>query len=65
MIINRFSSTMLLFLIALSGYLAYQIMSPFFTAIAWAIVFSIVFYFDIFRHIEDKQDEAHQSVGRN
>jgi hypothetical protein len=56
---------MLLFLIAQSGYLAYQIMSPFFTAIAWAVVFSIVFYFDIFRHIEDKQDEALQSVGRN
>jgi predicted PurR-regulated permease PerM len=34
----------MLFLIALLGYLAYQIMSPFFTAIAWAIVFSIVFY---------------------
>jgi predicted PurR-regulated permease PerM len=43
-IINRFSSTMLLFLILILGYLVYQIMSPFLTAIAWAIVFSIIFY---------------------
>jgi len=35
---------MILFLTALLGYLAYQIMSPFLTAIAWAMVFSIVFY---------------------
>lgn len=35
---------MLLFLIALLGYLAYQIMSPFLTAVAWAMVFAIVFY---------------------
>ena len=35
---------MLLFLLALLGYLTYEIMSPFFTAIAWAVVFSIVFY---------------------
>ncbi len=44
MTINRFSSTTVLFLIALLGYFAYRIMSPFLTAIAWAIVFSIVFY---------------------
>lgn len=35
---------MLLFLIAVLGYLAYQIISPFLTAVAWAMVFSIVFY---------------------
>lgn len=35
---------MLLFLIAVLGYLAYQILSPFLTAVAWAMVFSIVFY---------------------
>lgn len=35
---------MLLFLIAVLGYLAYQIISPFLTAAAWAMVFSIVFY---------------------
>ncbi len=35
---------MLLFLIALLGYLAYQIISPFLTAVAWAMVFAIVFY---------------------
>ena len=44
MTINRFSSTTVLFLIALLGYFAYRVMSPFLTAIAWAIVFSIVFY---------------------
>jgi predicted PurR-regulated permease PerM len=35
---------MLLFLIALLGYLAYQIISPFLAAIGWAVVLSIVFY---------------------
>jgi len=35
---------MLLFLIAVLGYLAYQIVSPFLTAAAWAMVFAIVFY---------------------
>jgi predicted PurR-regulated permease PerM len=35
---------MLLFLIAVLGYLAYQIISPFLTAAAWAMVFAIVFY---------------------
>jgi predicted PurR-regulated permease PerM len=35
---------MFLFLIAVLGYLTYQIMSPFLTAIIWAIVLSIVFY---------------------
>lgn len=35
---------MLLFMIAVLGYLAYQIISPFLTAVAWAMVFTIVFY---------------------
>ncbi len=35
---------MLLFIIAVLGYLAYQILSPFLTAVAWAMVFAIVFY---------------------
>jgi predicted PurR-regulated permease PerM len=35
---------MFLFLIVVLGYLTYQIMSPFLTAIIWAIVLSIVFY---------------------
>jgi len=41
---HRFSTPMLLFLIAVLGYLAYQIVSPFLTAAAWAMVFAIVFY---------------------
>ena len=35
---------MLLFLLAVLGYLTYEIMRPFFNAIGWAVVFSIVFY---------------------
>jgi len=35
---------MLLVILALLGYLSYQIISPFLTPIAWAIVFSVVFY---------------------
>lgn len=35
---------MLLFIVAVLGYLAYQIISPFLTAAAWAMVFAIVFY---------------------
>ncbi len=35
---------MILFLTALLGFLAYRIISPFLTAIAWAMVFSIIFY---------------------
>lgn len=35
---------MLLFIIAVLGYLSYQIISPFLTATAWAMVFAIVFY---------------------
>lgn len=41
---NRFYSVTLLFILLLLGYLSYRIMSPFFTVIAWAVVFSIVFY---------------------
>lgn len=41
---NRFYSSMLFFLLVVLGYLTYQIMSPFLTAIAWAVVFSILFY---------------------
>ncbi len=41
---SRFYSIMLIFLLVLLGYLTYKIMSPFLIAIAWAIVFSIIFY---------------------
>jgi predicted PurR-regulated permease PerM len=41
---NRFYFLMVLFLLAVLGYLTYQIMSPFFAPLAWAAVFSIVLY---------------------
>ena len=41
---TRFYSVMLLAILSLLGYLSYQIISPFLVSIAWAIVFSIVFY---------------------
>ena len=41
---DRFYVVTLLFLLGTLGYLTYEIMSPFFTAIAWSIVISIVFY---------------------
>ena len=41
---NRFYSVMLLAILTLLGYLSYQIISPFLVPIAWAIVFSVVFY---------------------
>lgn len=41
---NRFYYLLLLSLLSLLGYLTYKIMSPFFTAIAWAVVFSIIFF---------------------
>jgi predicted PurR-regulated permease PerM len=44
MITNRFYYSMLIFFLILLGYLTYKILSPFLTAIAWSIVFSIVFY---------------------
>jgi predicted PurR-regulated permease PerM len=48
---------MLLVILTLLGYLSYQIISPFLTPIAWAIVFSVVFYpvyAFICRHIKVK-----------
>ena len=44
MIEKRFSSFALLAIALLLGYLTYLIFKPFLTSIAWAIVFSIVFY---------------------
>jgi predicted PurR-regulated permease PerM len=41
---NRFYSLMLFSILALLGYLSYQILQPFFTPIAWAMVFCVVFY---------------------
>ena len=42
--VSRFYSLMLLAILGLLGYLSYQIISPFLVPIAWAIVFSVVFY---------------------
>jgi predicted PurR-regulated permease PerM len=44
MLKDRFYVVTLLFLLGTLGYLTYEIMSPFFTAIAWSIVISIIFY---------------------
>ncbi len=44
MLKDRFYFVTLLFLLGALGYLTYEIMSPFFTAIAWSIVISITFY---------------------
>ncbi len=44
MTVSRFYSVMLLAILTLLGYLSYEIISPFLAPIAWAIVFSIVFY---------------------
>ena len=41
---NRFYTVALIFLLAVLGYLSYQIFRPFLSPIAWAIVLSIVFY---------------------
>lgn len=41
---SRFYLFIEIAIIVLLGYLSYQIFSPFFTAIAWAIVFGVVFY---------------------
>jgi predicted PurR-regulated permease PerM len=41
---DRFYAVTLLFLLGALGYLTYEIMSPFFNAIAWSIVISITFY---------------------
>lgn len=47
---NRFYYLALLFIAAVLGYLTYQIISPFLSAVGWAIVLTIVFYpiFDFF-----------------
>jgi predicted PurR-regulated permease PerM len=41
---NRFYFIMLLFLLAVLGYLTYEIMRPFLNAIGWSVVLSIVFF---------------------
>jgi predicted PurR-regulated permease PerM len=41
---NRFYTITSIFLVLLLGYLTYQILIPFLNSIAWAVVFSIVFY---------------------
>jgi predicted PurR-regulated permease PerM len=41
---NRFSTAISISLTILLGYLTYQILQPFLRAIAWAVVFAIVFY---------------------
>lgn len=41
---NRLYTAALVFLIAVLGYLSYQIFKPFLSPIAWAVVLSIVFY---------------------
>ena len=42
--VNRFYVVTSIFILLVLGYLSYQILKPFFNAIAWAIVFTIVFY---------------------
>lgn len=44
MALNRFYLLSILSLVILLGYLSYQVFKPFLTPIAWAIVFSLVFY---------------------
>lgn len=41
---NRFYLLVILTLLGILGYLAFNIMKPFFTAIGWSLVFTIVFY---------------------
>jgi predicted PurR-regulated permease PerM len=41
---NRFYTVTSIFLVLLLGYLTFQILDPFLNSIAWAVVFSIVFY---------------------
>jgi predicted PurR-regulated permease PerM len=43
-IVNRFYSATSIFMVVFLGYLTYQILQPFIHAIAWAVVFAIVFY---------------------
>lgn len=44
MAVNRFYFIALTFLVLVLGYLSYQILKPFLSPIAWAIVLSLVFY---------------------
>jgi predicted PurR-regulated permease PerM len=44
MTVNRFYTATSIFLMLLFGYLTYRVLQPFLNAIAWAVVFSIVFY---------------------
>jgi predicted PurR-regulated permease PerM len=44
MISNRFYSITLTFLVLALGYLSYQVLKPFLSPIAWAVVLSLVFY---------------------
>jgi predicted PurR-regulated permease PerM len=44
MLANRFYTATSIFLVLILGYLTYQVLQPFLNAIAWAVVFSIVFY---------------------
>lgn len=44
MLANRFYTATSIFLVLILGYLSYQVLQPFLNAIAWAVVFSIVFY---------------------
>jgi predicted PurR-regulated permease PerM len=41
---NRFYNLVLIFIVAVLGYLTYRILDPFLSPIMWAIVFSLVFY---------------------
>lgn len=41
---NRFYNLVLIFIVAVLGYLTYRILDPFLSPIMWAVVFSLVFY---------------------
>jgi predicted PurR-regulated permease PerM len=41
---RRFYSMMLIFIVCVLGYLTFQILRPFLAPIAWAVVFTLVFY---------------------
>jgi predicted PurR-regulated permease PerM len=43
-IVNRFYSATSIFMLVLLGYLTYEILQPFIQAMAWAVIFAIVFY---------------------
>lgn len=51
---NRFYFIVITFSVLLLGYLSYQVLKPFFSPIAWSIVFSVLFYpmyLFILRHV--------------